>query len=72
MPIFIPPTDNLDVFEEIVAPMDQAIRNNHDEICRLEQIRDSLLPKLMSGELDKLEIGPLSRQLIPCKFLFML
>lgn len=32
MPIFIPPTDNLDVFEEIVAPMDQAIRNNHDEI----------------------------------------
>ena len=56
MSLLIPPTDNLDAFEEIVAPMDQAIRNNHDEICRLEQIRDSLLPKLMSGELDVSEI----------------
>ena len=56
MSILIPPTDNLDAFEEIVAPMDQAIRNNQDEICRLEQIRDSLLPKLMSGELDVSEI----------------
>ena len=52
MPIIIPPMDKLDRFEEIVAPMDAAIRNNFEEICRLEAIRDSLLPRLISGELD--------------------
>ena len=52
MPISIPPKKVLDEFEATVAPMDAAIRNNYDEICRLEAIRDSLLPKLMSGELD--------------------
>lgn len=52
MPIDIPPQEILDQFEDIVAPMDAAIRNNYDEICRLQAIRDSLLPRLMSGELD--------------------
>lgn len=56
MPILIPSNENLDEFEGIVAPMDTAIRNNYDEICRLKQIRDSLLPKLMSGELDVSDI----------------
>ena len=52
MPIIIPTKGEMDRFEEIVAPMDAAIRNNYEEICRLEAIRDSLLPRLMSGELD--------------------
>ena len=52
MPIIIPTKDKMDRFEEIVAPMDAAIRNNYEEICRLEAIRDSLLPRLMSGKLD--------------------
>ena len=52
MPIVIPTKEETDRFEEIVAPMDAAIRNNYEEICRLEAIRDSLLPRLMSGELD--------------------
>lgn len=56
MPISIPPKVVLDEFEAIVAPMDAAIRNNYDEICRLEAIRDSLLPRLMSGELDISEL----------------
>ena len=56
MPIIIPPKDEMDRFEEIVAPMDAAIRNNYEEICRLEAIRDSLLPRLMSGELDVSDI----------------
>jgi hypothetical protein len=56
MPILIPSEEKLDEFERIVAPMDTAIRNNYDEICRLEQVRDSLLPKLMSGELDVSDI----------------
>ena len=56
MSILIPSDEKLDEFEGIVAPMDTAIRNNYDEICRLEQIRNSLLPKLMSGELDVSDI----------------
>ena len=56
MPILIPSDEKLDKFESIVAPMDAAVRNNYDEICRLEQLRDTLLPKLMSGELDVSDI----------------
>ena len=52
MPIDIPPQEIMDQFEDIVAPMDAAIRNNYDEICRLQGLRDSLLPRLMSGEMD--------------------
>lgn len=56
MPILIPSSEKLDEFEALVSPMDAAIRNNYDEICRLEQLRDSLLPQLMSGELDVSDI----------------
>ena len=56
MPVSIPTKAVMDKFEEIVAPMDASIRNNYDEICRLEAIRDSLLPRLMSGELDVSEL----------------
>lgn len=52
MPILIPDDEQIEKFELIVAPMDAAIRNNYDEICRLQAVRDSLLPRLMSGELD--------------------
>lgn len=56
MPIIIPSSEKLDEFEALVAPMDASIRNNYDEICHLEKLRDSLLPKLMSGELDVSDI----------------
>ena len=52
LPIFIQSDREIVKFEAIVAPIDAAIRNNYEEICRLEKIRDALLPKLMSGELD--------------------
>lgn len=56
MPILIPSDETIEEFEKIVAPMDAAIRNNYDEICRLQAVRDSLLPRLMSGELDVSEL----------------
>jgi len=56
MPIEIPSTDKIADFEAIVKPMDQLIRSNYEEICRLESLRDSLLPKLMSGEIDVSDI----------------
>lgn len=52
LPITIPDKDSIDKFESTVAPMDAIIRANHDENCRLASIRDSLLPRLMSGEID--------------------
>ena len=56
MAVDIPPKEIMDQFENIVAPMDAAIRNNYDEICCLQAMRDSLLPRLMSGELDVSDI----------------
>lgn len=56
MPIEIPSTDKIAQFEAVVRPMDELIRTNYEEICRLEVLRDSLLPKLMSGELDVSDI----------------
>lgn len=57
MPILIPDDEQIEKFELIVAPMDAAIRNNYEGICRLQAVRDSLLPRLMSGELDVSNIG---------------
>lgn len=56
VPILIPSNKAIEEFEKIVAPMDAVIRNNYDEICRLQAIRDSLIPRLMSGELDVSDI----------------
>ncbi len=36
----------------IIKPMMDAIHNNSEENMRLAALRDSLLPRLMSGELD--------------------
>ena len=52
MEITIPPRELMDRFESIVSPIDRAIRNNYEEICRLQAIRETLLPKLMNGEID--------------------
>ena len=52
MPIQLPNKTLMDKFEEIVSPMDASIKAYYEENCRLIAMRDSLLPKLMSGELD--------------------
>lgn len=57
MPIVIPSSDSITAFENIVAPIDAQIRNNYNEICSLIQLRDSLLPKLMSGEINVADIN---------------
>lgn len=50
--------NDTDTFIRIVEPMYQSILNNSIEKQRLIALRDSLLPKLMSGEIDvsKLDI----------------
>ena len=52
MPINIPSEDEIAAFEAVVRPMDDMIRSNYEENCRLQELRDSLLPRLMTGEID--------------------
>lgn len=52
MPVFIPETPEIERFENIAAPIDRMILKNHDEIVCLTALRDALLTRLMSGELD--------------------
>ena len=56
MPIDIPSEDAIAAFETVVRPMDDMICSNYEENCRLQELRDSLLPKLMSGEVDVSDI----------------
>ena len=55
-PIGIPSPENLRTFDEIVAPMFDSITANEAELLRLTTLRDTLLPHLMSGELDVSEL----------------
>lgn len=48
----IPSNSEIKKFHIMQKPIFEAIKNNRDEILRLTRIRDALLPKLMSGELD--------------------
>ena len=48
--------DNEDLFLSIAEPMYKTILNNTLENRRLIELRDSLLPKLMSGELDASDV----------------
>ena len=58
MPIGIPDQSKLYWFNEKIKPLFEKIKLNESENRTLEQLRDTLLPKLMNGEidLDKIEI----------------
>ena len=50
--IIIPPHKIIDKFDEIVVGIDSAIKSHFLENERLSILRDTLLPKLMSGEIE--------------------
>ena len=52
----LPDEDTLSKFNELVIPMISTVISNQEENARLSQLRDALLPKLMSGELDVSDI----------------
>ena len=58
VPVIIPDEDTLSIFRDYADAIFDQQRNNESENIVLTSIRDSLLPKLMSGELDvsKLDI----------------
>ena len=55
-PTYLPTEDVLKEFDGLVQPIFSMILSKTRETKRLSEIRDTLLPKLMSGELDVSEI----------------
>ena len=56
MELRLPDNDTLTRFNAVIAPMVSAIVVNQQENARLAGVRDALLPRLMSGEIDVSEI----------------
>ena len=50
--LVIPPKNIFDNFESLIAPFFEKIDSCNKEIYKLSNLRDALLPKLMSGELS--------------------
>lgn len=51
-PICIPSTDYIQKFNQAVAPMLETVYTNRVEANNLANLRDTLLPKLMNGDID--------------------
>ena len=49
--IVIPPDSIAETFNTLLSPILEKIRDSYKESHRLAELRDTLLPKLMSGEL---------------------
>lgn len=52
----LPDSATLEKFNALIIPMTNAIVSNQEENTRLSQLREALLPRLMSGELDVSDI----------------
>ena len=52
LPILVPELEIMNKFNNIISPMMNQIFDNAIEINNLSKLRDTLLPKLMSGEID--------------------
>ncbi len=51
LPVLVPTQEILSEFNRVIKPIYENFRNNLEEVRLLTQIRDSLLPKLVEGEL---------------------
>ena len=56
VPAIIPSKEALSAFDDLIQPIFAQIRNLRDENAHLADLRDTLLPCLMSGELDVSDI----------------
>ena len=54
--VVLPPQELLKSYNECIQPMFSTIRNNSSENERLSTLRDSLLPKLLNGEINVSEV----------------
>lgn len=56
MPFIVPTNEEIAEFHSLAAPMFAKIKANQTEIRNLASLRDTLLPKLMNGEIDVSEV----------------
>lgn len=63
--ILVPSDEELTAFEEEAASLHSMMRANEEESLKLSSLRDALLPKLMSGEIDvsKIDLTQLNSHL---------
>ena len=54
---YLPTAEEIAAFSAVVAPMYAQVRINAMENARLKDLRDSLLPRLMSGDIEVSAIG---------------
>ena len=47
----LPPTGDRERFNQRISPLMKKMKQNHQENENLAELRDTLLPKLMSGEI---------------------
>lgn len=57
LPVALPDDAAIREFEKETAPIDAQIRSNEAESRSLAALRDALLPKLMSGDIDLLKVN---------------
>ena len=64
--ILFPSDEELTAFEEEAALLHSMMRTNEEESLKLSSLRDALLPKLMSGEIDvsKVDLTQLNSHLV--------
>ena len=56
LPIAVLNNTTMSNYDKLVSPLFALMKNNEEENRRLSKLRDALLPKLMSGELDVSDI----------------
>lgn len=52
IPVVLPSDELLAKFNEVMSPLMEKISDNHKQSHTLSNLRDTLLPKLLSGEID--------------------
>lgn len=55
--VLIPSNDNYEEISALMTPIFNLIIENRIESRKLEKLRDELLPKLLSGEIDVSEVA---------------
>jgi len=55
--LHIPPKENIEEFAKVARPIMESVAHNALESRNLAVLRDTLLPRLMSGELSVADLG---------------
>jgi type I restriction enzyme S subunit len=55
--IILPDKETVSKFQDEVKPIDDKVIKNTTQISTLMQLRDTLLPKLMSGEIKIMDVS---------------